>query len=62
MRETLRRWTENETVGHGLIAAGLIFLVVQVLPSSAVAWLRHAWPLALVAAGALLLWRRPARS
>lgn len=62
MKDTLRRWTENETVGHALIVAGIIFLVVQMLPGAAIAWLRHAWPLALVAAGALLLWRKPARS
>ena len=61
MRDTLKRWTENETVGHALMVAGLIFLVVQLVPEGAIAWLRHAWPLALVAAGALLLWRKPAQ-
>ena len=59
MRESFRRWSEDETVGKALMAAGATWLIVQLLPPGAIAWLRHLWPLVLVGAGALLLWQRP---
>ena len=58
MRAALRRWSEDETVGKALMAAGAVFLLVQLLPAWAVSWLRRAWPLAIIGVGALLLWRR----
>lgn len=58
MRETIRRWSEDETVGKALIVAGLIFLVVQAVPFSFIAWMKRLWPVALIGAGVLLLWKR----
>lgn len=59
MRETFRRWSEDELVGKALVAAGATWLVVQVLPDPVISWLRHLWPLVLVGVGALLIWGRP---
>lgn len=61
MRERLRRWSEDETVGKALMAAGLVFLVVQWMPPSVFALVKRMWPLAIIAVGAMLLWRRPVR-
>lgn len=58
MTERLRRWSEDETVGKALIAAGCVFLAIQWMPDAWIAVLRRLWPLVLIAAGALLLLRR----
>jgi drug/metabolite transporter (DMT)-like permease len=55
----LGSWSRDETVGKALIAAGAVFLAVQLLPAAVVGALRKLWPLALIAAGALLIWRKP---
>ncbi len=54
----LREWTRDATLGKALIVAGVVFFIVQVLPSNVVAGLARLWPLALIAAGLLLI-RRP---
>ena len=58
MRDALQRWSENAVVGKALIAAGVVFLLVQLLPRHVIDWLRHLWPLLVIGAGFLLLWRR----
>ena len=57
---TLRRWTEDRSVGVALIVAGAVILFVQVVPSGLLSLMTKAWPLALVAVGALLLFGRGA--
>ena len=52
---TLRRWSEDRTVGQALIVAGVVILVVQVMPWKLIHVASHLWPLALVAIGAILL-------
>ena len=55
---TLHRWSEDRGVGIALIVAGSVILFVQVVPSGLLSVLAKAWPLALVAVGALLLFGR----
>lgn len=54
----LRRWSEDRGVGIALIVAGAVILFVQVIPTGLLGIVMKAWPLALVAVGALLLFGR----
>ncbi len=51
MTEGWGRWAEDETVGKALLVAGVVMLLVQVLPWSAVSFLVKLWPLALIVIG-----------
>ena len=59
---SLRRWSEDRSVGIALIVAGGIILIVQIIPSGLLGLVVKAWPLALVAVGALLLFGRGERA
>jgi hypothetical protein len=60
--ERLRRWSEDETVGRALLAAGAIILVVQLMPPSLLQLAARLWPLAVVAIGVLLIVRNAGSS
>ena len=56
----LHRWSEDRGVGIALIVAGSVILFIQIVPSGLLSVMTKAWPLALVAVGALLLFGRGA--
>lgn len=57
MRERLRRWSEDESVGRALLVAGAVIFLVQILPEGLLRLLAKLWPLAVVAIGVLLIVR-----
>ena len=54
----LRRWSEDRGIGLAMIVAGAVILFVQVVPKGLLSLLVKAWPLALVAVGAVLVFGR----
>ena len=55
MRERLRRFTEDETVGKALMIAGAIFLAIRILPWRALARALELWPLLVIGVGVGLI-------
>jgi hypothetical protein len=52
---SLSRWSEDETVGRMLIVAGVVVLVIQIVPYGLFRVITKLWPLAILVVGVALL-------
>lgn len=57
MKQHLRRWSEDPSVGKALIVLGIVILAVQLAPAGLVRALARLWPLGVIAVGVLLILR-----